>query len=104
MQDFLDLQSASGATYRFRLWPPGAPHSPVAGNYVVVKPTASGFKVLVAGVCRDLSQARASLTGSARRKDAFLYTRLNISRAVRTAEHEEIVAQYKPAEVLAEQD
>ena len=102
MQDFLDLQGASGASYRFRVWPAGAPHLPAAGNYVVVKAAAAGVKVMVAGTSRDLSKVRASLTPAARRKDAYLYTRLNISRLPRLAEHEDIVAHYKPAVVLDE--
>ena len=104
MQDFLDLQGASGASYRFRAWPPGGAHLPAAGNYVVVKAVAAGIKVIVAGASRDLSQVRASLSASARRKDAHLYTRLNISRAPRQAEHQDIVAHYKPAQVVDEAD
>jgi hypothetical protein len=102
MQDFLDLQGASGASYRFRVWPVGAAHLPAAGNYVVVKAVAAGIKVIIAGASRDLSQVRASLTAAARRKDAHLYTRLNISRLPRLAEHEDIVAHYRPAVVIDE--
>ena len=104
MQDFLDIQGASGASYRFRIWPAGAAHLPAAGNYVVVKSAASGIKVVVAGASRDLSQVRGALTAAARRKDAHLYTRLNISRIPRQAEHEDIVAHYKPATVIDEAD
>ena len=102
MQDFLDLQGASGASYRFRAWPEGGAHLPAAGNYVVVKEAAAGFRVILAGASRDLSKVRGSLTPAARRKDAHLYTRLNISRLPRLAEHEDIVAHYKPAVVLDE--
>jgi hypothetical protein len=37
MQDFIDLRGASGAAYRFRVWPDGASHLPIAGNYVFPK-------------------------------------------------------------------
>ena len=33
MRDFIDLQGASGASYRFRRRPEGAAHLPTAGNY-----------------------------------------------------------------------
>ena len=104
MQEFLDLQGASGALYRFRAWPANGAHLPAAGNYVVVKTVTAGIRIMVAGASRDLSQVRASLSPAARRKDAHLYTRLNISRLPRQAEHEDIVAHYKPAVVQDEAD
>jgi hypothetical protein len=102
MQDFLDLKGASGALYRFRLWPEGASHLPIAGNYVVIQETAAGFKVLAVGASMNLSQARVGGPSRGRRKAAHYYTRLNVSRAARTSEHEDLVAQYKPALVVAE--
>jgi hypothetical protein len=102
MQDFLDLKGASGALYRFRLWPEGASHLPIAGNYVVIQETAAGFKVLAVGASMNLSVARGAGPGRARRKAVHFYTRLNVSRAARTSEHEDLVAQYKPAQVVTE--
>jgi hypothetical protein len=102
MHDFLDLQGASGALYRFRRWPEGAAHLPIAGNYVVIQETASGFKVLAVGASMNLSLERQAPAGRGRRKPTHYYTRLNVSRAARTFEHEDLVAHYKPAEVAAE--
>ncbi len=103
MQDFIDLQGASGASYRFRRRPEGASHLPMAGNYVLVQEAVAGFKVLTVGASTDLSQVRPPGPARGRKKTAHLFTRLNVSRAVRTAEHEDLVAHYRPAEVVTEQ-
>ena len=100
MREFVDLRGASGTFYRFRLWPEGGAHPPIAGNYVVLREDDAqegGFKVLLAGVTGDLSQAQTA-GKRALTKDpmARLYTRLNVARAVRSAEHDDIVAAYKP--------
>jgi hypothetical protein len=95
MQDFIDLRGASGATYRFRIWPDGASHLPIAGNYVVLKAEGEGFTVLLVGVTNDLSQARADRARVAKRGATHVFTRLNVTRAVRAAEHEDLVAGYK---------
>jgi hypothetical protein len=102
MREFVDLRGASGTLYRFRLWPEGGAHPPIAGNYIVLREEASGLKVLLAGVTSDLSQAAVEAR-KAMAKDAAarLYTRLNVARAVRTAEHDDLVAEYKPAAVSA---
>jgi hypothetical protein len=102
MHEFLDLKGASGAFYRFRRWPEGAAHLPIAGNYVIVQEAAAGFKVLAVGASMNLSMARPAALGRGRRKPVHIYTRLNVSRQLRTSEHEDLVAHYKPAEVLAE--
>lgn len=97
MQDFVDLKGASGAAYRFRVWREGAPHLPIAGNYVFVKENAEGITVLLVGITNDLSQARADRVKVAKRGATHVFTRLNVARAVRTAEHEDLVAGYRPA-------
>ena len=94
MQDFVDLRGASGATYRFRLWPAGAPHQPMAGNYVCVQATGKDYAVLTVGECLDLSLARDQLPKRIRDATTHIYTRLNIARATRACEHEDLAAQY----------
>ena len=97
MQNFLDLKGASGAEYRFRLWPEGTPHLPIAGNCVFLKVAEEGFKVLFVGATNDLSKARADWSKVAKRGATHVFTRLNVSRASRLAEHEDLVGGYKPA-------
>ena len=97
MNTFIDLQGASGATYRFRLWPEGAAHLPIAGNYIYVRKAGAGFKVVVAGLSNDLSTCRRGLEKSGPRAATHVYTRLNVSRATRNTEHDDIVVAYEPA-------
>jgi hypothetical protein len=99
MKDFLDLKGATGRAYRFRLWPEGAHHAPIAGNYVYVKDEAEGPKVLQVGECNDLSTARAGWSKATRRGATHVFTRLNVSRAVRIAEHEDLLANFPAARV-----
>ena len=102
MREFVDLRGASGSLYRFRLWPEGGAHPPIAGNYIVLREEASELKVLLAAVTADLSQAAAEARKAlAKDSQARLYTRLNVARAVRNAEHEDIVEAYKPAMLSA---
>jgi hypothetical protein len=97
MRDFIDLRGVSGADYRFRLWREDAAHLPIAGNYVVVREAEQGLSVLLADVSNDLSTVRQTLKRLLKDNPAAqVYTRLNVSRTVRTAENDDIVASYKP--------
>jgi hypothetical protein len=104
MHDFIDLQGASGAFYRFRRRAEGASHLPTAGNYVLVQETSTGtgFKVLTVGTSIDLSQIKPPGKVRAGRRPQHLFTRLNIARAVRGFEHQDLVAHYRPAAVVTE--
>ncbi|WP_293678630.1 hypothetical protein [uncultured Phenylobacterium sp.] len=97
----MDLNGASGALYRFRLWPEAAPHLPIAGNYVFLKAGAEGFTVLLVGATNDLSRARHAWGNVSESGATHAFTRLNVARAVRTAEHEDLVANYNPPMVEA---
>lgn len=97
MKPFLDLVGASGAAYRFRLLPDGQAHVPIAGNYVVVRPRGEGVKVVAVAATEDLSRAAGEQPAEIRR-GASLYTRLNVARATREAEHADLAARYAPAQ------
>jgi hypothetical protein len=92
MNDFLDLTGASGAAYRFRIWPPGAPHLPMAGNYACVREERDGYSIVLLGESLDLSQVRDKLPKKARETTTHIYTRLNVARAIRCAEHDDLKA------------
>jgi hypothetical protein len=94
MKDFIDLQGASGATYRFRLWPTGAAHLPIAGNYVCAQAAGDGYAVVAVGECMDLSRLRDELPKRLREASLHIYTRLNVARATRSAEHEDLAARH----------
>ena len=95
MKDIIDLHGASGAKYRFRLWPPGAGHLPMGGNYAFVREEPGGFTMLAAAAVDDLSLTRSTHGAAASARGAtHLFTRLNVSRAVRTFEAEDVAAYY----------
>lgn len=96
MKDIIDLHGASGTKYRFRLWPPGAGHLPMGGNYAFVREEPGSFALLAAAAIDDLSLTRSMHGATASALGAtHLFTRLNVSRAVRTAEAEDIAAYYE---------
>jgi hypothetical protein len=99
MRDFVDLQGASGARYRFRVWPEGAPHLPMGGNYAYVREDSVGFTVLEVGETNDLSRAQVERPKAAKRGVTHVFTRLNVSRAIRSAEHNDLIANYQSARV-----
>ncbi|MES2895500.1 MAG: hypothetical protein V4759_05680 [Pseudomonadota bacterium] len=95
--DFIDIAGASGATYRFRIWPEGGGHVPVAGNFVVLRAAVVAVEVVVVGVTGDLSRAEAVATAEGEDR---VYTRLNVARATREAEHADLAAGYSKARVV----
>jgi hypothetical protein len=92
---FLDLQGASGATYRYRLAPDGDVGLPTAGNYVCVREQGEDFGLLASGTTFDLSSATADWRRAvAQHGPAQLFVRLNVSASVREAEEQDIAAYY----------
>jgi hypothetical protein len=96
MKTFIDLEGASGRIYRFRLWPEGDPHQPIAGNYAYIREEAEGLQVVGIGATNDLGGARQPLERLKRLQGARVYTRLNVSRRAREAEHQDLLARYGP--------
>jgi hypothetical protein len=97
MKTFIDLEGASGATYRFRLWEAGAPHQPIAGNYVCVRADKGGYAIVGIGETLDLSRLREKLPKRVRETSTHVYTRLNVARANREAEHADLMARHGTA-------
>ena len=95
--DFVDLQGASGQTYRFRKWPPTGHHLPIAGNYALVR--ARGREVVGLGVVDNLAEARSQV--GALPPGVAIYTRLNVSRAQREAEHADLAAAHPAPKSVA---
>lgn len=95
MKDFVDLTGASGASYRFRRLADGQDHQRIAGTYAVLKHRARGFTVRYVGATNDLSQSRAECPLEVL-KGADLYVRLNVPRAPREAERDDLTANYGP--------
>ena len=67
----------------------------MGGNYAFVRIASPGLVVVAAAAADDLSVIRAALEPAALERGAtHLFTRLNVSRAVRTFEAEDIAAFY----------
>lgn len=100
MKEFIDLTGASGASYRFRLWPEGTSHVPIAGNYAYVRVSEHEPPTVIAvGETNDLSKARVGWAKVSKRGATHVYLRLNVPRAVREAEHSDLAARFNGARV-----
>lgn len=95
--DFVDLQGSSGQTYRFRKWPENGQHPPMAGNFALVRTRTA--EVLRVGVVDNLSEVKAQ-TGELQ-DGVALFTRLNVSRALREAEHLDLATAYPASKSAA---
>ena len=91
MSDFLDLKGASGRSYRFRL-DDGPTPSPMGGNYCFVRREGRSASPIVLGVAASLATARDGWAAARERGATHLYTRLNVARGARAAEHDDMVA------------
>ena len=100
MNDVIDIVGESGARYRFRSTPDPA-HAPTsAGNFVYVRPADDTYELVHCGLTHSLYQAAATWAASHRKKTkTALYVRLNVSREIREAEFEDIVACHAGVEV-----
>ena len=97
VQDLLDLQGASGATYRFRLIADPGALPATSGNYVYVRFRGATPQVLACGAVNTLGAAARGWDEAVRAHAvAALYIRLNVARAARDQEHADLVAKYRP--------
>ena len=96
MNDFIDLTGASGATYPFRRRAVAGDHLPIAGNFALVTLVDGKVTVTTLGKSNDLSR----LVAPTEPPEAQVYTRLNVARAIRTSEHDDLAAAYPEAQVI----
>lgn len=102
MQTFIDLEGASGTTYRFHRVDDIAHLPAIAGNFIYVRSGGAKPVVVCCGVCETL--LRAAQTWPAAQKDhgaEAIYVRRNVSWKVREAEHEDILGRHGPALVIS---
>jgi hypothetical protein len=99
VRDQIDCRLESGETLRFTLFREGRPLSPMGGNYVYVRSDENdGFTVIYTGQTDNLAlhaQERWAEAQSQHGVDG-LYTRLNITQAVRRREFAELVEALDP--------
>lgn len=96
--DYLDVTGSSGKHYRYMAAQQQL--SPMGGNFLLVRelPEEGRWEIVYAGEAENLSRGV-----QAQRDEAAavhgplqLYTRLNVSKAVRLGEQEDVVAAYAP--------
>jgi hypothetical protein len=88
--EFIDIRGASGTMYRFRRWPQTGLTPPIAGNIALV--AGGSGRLLALGMLDDLSRAPTAL--DARDPAVDVFTRYNIPRRCREAEHADMLAEH----------
>jgi len=97
VQDHLDLQGASGATYRFRLIPEPGQLPATSGNFAYVRWRGATPQVFCLGAVNNLGSAGRDWDEAVRAHGASgLYVRLNVARAVRDEEHADLFEKHRP--------
>ena len=98
MRDQIDCRLESGEHLRFSLFKEGRPLSPMGGNYLYVKDGEDGPRIIFAGQTDNLALHAQARWGEG--QDRFgldgLYTRLNITTAVRKREHQDLLDALDP--------
>jgi hypothetical protein len=102
MQNFIDLEGASGATYRFQRVDDLSSLPAIAGNFVYVQNDGPTPLVVCCGVCETLLRAADAWPAAQQAHGAkAIYLRRNVSWKVREAEHQDIVERRRPPIVLS---
>jgi len=98
VRDQIDCRVASGEYLRFILFKEGRPLSPMGGNYLYVKETEDGPRVVCAGLTDNLALHAFERWAEALARFGVegLYTRLNFAAAVRRREHLELLEKLDP--------
>jgi hypothetical protein len=95
--DFVNLQGGCGKAYRFRKWPATGRHLPIAGNVALARTRTR--QVVQLGVVDTFAEARHHIAEF--QPGVAVYTRLNVSRAHREAEHLDFAAAYPASKSVA---
>ncbi len=96
VSEFIDVPGASGSRYRFRR-ARVAELPAMAGNVVAVAGSPTKRRFLLCAAAPSLHGAAPAIDAVLRDiKGANLFIRLNVARAVRAAEHADIVAAVQP--------
>ena len=96
----IELAGASGVRYRYTSMDENRFLPPAGANFVIAKVTKEGAEVVFAGETDNLASQswRAPLekARAASGEGATVLTRLNVTRAVREAERQDLLQQYNP--------
>jgi len=95
----IEFAGKSGARYRYTPLEEDRFVPPAGANFIIIEHTSDGPSVVYAGETdnlanqawrRPLEEARKTYT------EARVLTRLNVTRAIREAEREDLIGQYNP--------
>lgn len=95
----IELAGKSGSRYRYTPLEEARFLPPAGANYVIAELTPEGATVVYAGETDNLAnQTWRSALDAAREtyKDARILTRLNVTRAVRKAEQDDLIEEHHP--------
>ena len=95
----IELAGKSGARYRYTLLDQDRFLPPAGANYVIAEVSSGGARVVYAGETDNLaSQTWREPLERARESHpkARVLTRLNVTRAIREAEREDLIAEHQP--------
>lgn len=97
MKDVIEVQGASGESYRFRrLDHPGAAPA-TAGNYLYVRWDSRDPVILYFGEADSLSAVHTLWADAqAKHKATDIYVRLNVGREARQRERDDLVERLRP--------
>jgi hypothetical protein len=101
-----ELAGKSGARYRYSSFEEERFLPPAGANYVIARITAEGPNLIYAGETDNLANQswRAALEKArATYSDAAILTRLNVTRAVRDAERNDLIEEHQPPMNLGSQ-
>jgi hypothetical protein len=102
---FVDVVGLSGAVYRFQRIDDPTQLPARAGNFLIVRPSHDGDQVVCCGRALRLREAESVWRAAVEdHQGAVLFVRLNVSRARRISEHEDIMAYHGLAAVVTEFD
>lgn len=98
MAHTFDIAGKSGQTYRYTVLE-GQPIWPSGGNFLYVKMTKAGPKVIFASETESLFRGYGIRWEEAKTEHGAtdIFLRLNVAGAVRRAEREDIAAKHRPA-------
>jgi len=95
----IELAGKSGARYRYTPLEEERFLPPAGANFVIAEQTPEGLKVVYAGETDNLANQTWRTPLEKARKtygEAKILTRLNVTRAVREAERQDLIDQHQP--------
>jgi len=105
MNEFIDVEGASGARHRFRLMRDLSALPATAGAFVFVRREAGCTKVVACGSANSLIEVGKLWLRAAEQHQAdALYVYLSVARRMRTEVHQDIAEKHLPALVTVELD